>query len=351
MSKEFIEAEHALFAEQCKDVDVIISTALIPGKKAPVLILEEHVKLMKPGSVIVDLAAESGGNIATTVPGKIVTKHDVVHIGLTDLPSRLPTQSSTLYANNISKFLLSIGEKDHFHINLEDEVVRGSIVLHNGQWMWPPPVINVSAAAPAPAPKVEVAKIEPPNPLNQALKNSLMYSTGMGGLMALGYASPSPAFTSMVTTFGLAGIVGYHTVWGVTPALHSPLMSVTNAISGITAVGGMLLMGNELLPTNTTEALAASAALISFVNIFGGFLVTQRMLELFKRPTDLPEYNGLYAIPAAVFLGSYAYAASQNLAEIHQMAYLASSLCCVGALAGLSSQKTSRLGNALGIVS
>lgn len=308
---------------------------------------------MKPGSVIVDLAAESGGNVETTVPGKIVTKHDVVHIGLTDLPSRLPNQSSTLYANNISKFLLSIGEKEHFHINLQDEVVRGSIVLHNGQLLWPPPVLNVSAPAPpaaAAVQKAEVLKIEPPNPFNETLKSSILYSTGLGGLMALGWASPSPAFTSMVTTFGLAGIVGYHTVWGVTPALHSPLMSVTNAISGITAVGGLLLMGNELVPTNLTETLAASAALISFINIFGGFLVTQRMLELFKRPTDLPEYNGLYAIPAALFMGSYAYGALSNLSEIHQMAYLASSLCCVGALAGLSSQKTSRLGNTLGIV-
>lgn len=310
---------------------------------------------MKPGSVIVDLAAESGGNVATTVPGKIVTKHDVVHIGVTDLPSRLPAQSSTLYANNISKFLLSIGEKDHFHINLADEVVRGSIVLHNGQLLWPPPVINVSAAPPAASAaavkKAEALKIEPPNPFNETLKSSMLYSTGLGGLMALGWSSPSPAFTSMVTTLGLAGIVGYHTVWGVTPALHSPLMSVTNAISGITAVGGLLLMGNELVPTNLTETLAASAALISFINIFGGFLVTQRMLELFKRPTDLPEYNALYGIPAAVFLGSYGYAAMSNLPEIHQMAYLASSLCCVGALAGLSSQKTSRLGNTLGIVS
>lgn len=317
------------------------------------LILEEHIRSMKPGSVIVDLAAESGGNIETTVPGQIVTKHNVVHIGLTDLPSRLPTQSSTLYANNISKFLLSIGENDHFHINLEDEVVRGSIVLNNGQLLWPPPVIKVAATAPVAvaAKKAEAVKIEPPNPFNETLKSSMLYSTGLGGLMALGWSSPSPAFTSMVTTFGLAGIVGYHTVWGVTPALHSPLMSVTNAISGITAVGGLLLMGNELVPTNVTESLAASAALISFINIFGGFLVTQRMLELFKRPTDLPEYNALYAIPAAVFLGSYGYAAMSDLSEIHQMAYLASSLCCVGALAGLSSQKTSRLGNTLGIVS
>lgn len=315
------------------------------------LILEEHIKSMKPGSVIVDLAAEAGGNIETTVPGQIVTKHDVVHIGLTDFPSRLPAQSSTLYANNVSKFLLSIGEKDHFHINLSDDVVRGSIILHEGKWMWPPPEISVSAAPAAPKAVKQVAKVEAISPFNETLRNSITYAAGLGGLMALGYGSPGPEFTSMVTTFGLAGIVGYHTVWGVTPALHSPLMSVTNAISGITAVGGLLLMGNQVVPTNLTESLAATAALISFINIAGGFLVTQRMLDMFKRPTDPPEYNSLYAIPAGVLFGSYGYAAMNGLPEIHQMAYLASSLCCVGALAGLSSQSSSRLGNSLGIVS
>lgn len=181
------------------------------------LILEDHVKSMKPGSVIVDLAAETGGNVETTVPGKVRTIHDVVHVGLTDLPSRLPTQSSTLYANNISKFLFSIGEKDHFHINLEDEVVRGSIVLNNGQLLWPPPMLSVSKA-PSPAaqdkkPTESVSSLPAPNPFNDTLRNSLMYTGGMGTLMTLGCASPNPAFTSMVTTFGLAGLVGYHTVW------------------------------------------------------------------------------------------------------------------------------------------
>lgn len=180
-------------------------------------------------SLSVDLAAETGGNVETTVPGEVRTVHDVVHIGLTDLPSRLPTQSSTLYANNISKFLLSIGEKDHFNINLEDEVVRGSIVLKNGELLWPPPMLSVSKApaAGAQATKpVEVKSLAAPDPFNETLKSSLVYTGGMGSLIALGCASPGPAFTTMVTTFGLAGIVGYHTVWGVTPALHSPLMSV-----------------------------------------------------------------------------------------------------------------------------
>jgi NAD(P) transhydrogenase len=160
--------------------------------------------------------------------------------------------------------------------------------------------------------------------------------------MGLGIAAPNAAFTTMMTTFGLAGIVGYHTVWGVTPALHSPLMSVTNAISGITAVGGMLLMGGGLYPTNTVQALAATAAFISTINIFGGFVVTQRMLDMFKRPTDPPEYNYLYGVPATGFLGTYVWAAANGYPEAHQMAYLAASLCCVGALGGLSSQSTAR---------
>ncbi|XP_055623090.1 NAD(P) transhydrogenase, mitochondrial-like [Toxorhynchites rutilus septentrionalis] len=354
MSKEFIEAEMSLFAKQCKEVDVVITTALIPGKKAPTLITEEMVKSMKPGSVIVDLAAEAGGNVATTVPNQVKVIHDVVHIGLTDFPSRLPTQSSTLYANNISKFLLSMGEKNHFDIRLEDEVVRGSIVLRNGDLMWPPPVISVSAKPPssvaAPTTSAVKAIAAPPDPFKETLKNSIAYSTGLGSLLGLGAISPNPAFTTMMTTFAMSGIVGYHTVWGVTPALHSPLMSVTNAISGITAVGGLLLMGGGVTPSNTIETLAASAALISFINIFGGFLVTQRMLDMFKRPTDPPEHNYLYGIPGALFLGGYGMAAFQQLPEIHQMAYLASSLCCIGALVGLSSQKTSRLGNVLGMI-
>lgn len=234
---------------------------------------------MKPGSVIVDLAAEAGGNVATTVPGQIVTVHDVVHIGLTDLPSRLPAQSSTLYANNISKFLLSMGDvkQQLFDIRPEDEVVRGSMVLRNGVLMWPPPVVAVSAAPTASVVKSDVTSSNAvalvPNHFNEVLKDSVKYTAGLSGMMALGYASPGPEFTTMMTTLGLAGIVGYHTVWGVTPALHSPLMSVTNAISGITAVGGLLLMGGGLLPSTVPETLAASAALISFVNIFGGFQV------------------------------------------------------------------------------
>lgn len=174
---------------------------------------------MKPGSVIVDLAAEAGGNVATIVPGQIKTIHDVVHIGLTDFPSRLPTQSSTLYANNISKFLLSIGEKQHFNIDMKDDVVRGSIVLNDGTLTWPPPAIATSAAPSASTAAVAASKpvALPPNPFTEAMKSSLTYTTGLGTILALGVVSPNPAFTTMLTTFALSGLVGYHTVWGVTP--------------------------------------------------------------------------------------------------------------------------------------
>merc|ERR1712240_857490 len=354
MSKEFIEAEMQLFHDQCKDVDIVITTALIPGKKAPILIKKYMIDDMKPGSVVVDLAAEAGGNIETITPGEVTVYNNVTHIGYTDLPSRLPAQASTLYSNNLTKLLLSMGDgKENFNLDMTDDVVRGSIVLNKGVTSWPPnPPISVAAAAPkggAAAAAAAAAPVEV-NHFNEKMKTALSYTAGLGTINALGVGSPNPAFTNMTTTFSLGCIVGYHTVWSVVPALHSPLMSVTNAISGITAVGGMLLMGGGYYPTNVVEGLAASAAFISFINIFGGFIVTQRMLDMFKRPTDPPEYNMMMGIPAATFLAAYGLAVQQGYPEVHQMAYLTSGLCCIGALGGLSAQPTARLGNALGII-
>merc|ERR1712088_1273764 len=353
MSKEFIEAEMQLFHDQCKDVDIVITTALIPGKKAPILIKKYMIDDMKPGSVVVDLAAEAGGNIETITPGEVTVYNNVTHIGYTDLPSRLPTQASTLYSNNLAKLLLSMGDgKENFNLDMSDDVVRGSIVLNKGVTSWPPnPPISVAAAAPkgGAAAAAAAAPVEV-NHFNEKMKTALSYTGGLATINALGVGSPNPAFTNMTTTFSLGCIVGYHTVWSVVPALHSPLMSVTNAISGITAAGGMLLMGGGLYPTNTIQALAAGAAFISFINIFGGFIVTKRMLDMFKRPTDPPEHTMLMGTPAATFLGAYGYAMSQGYPEVHQMAYLASGLACIGALGGLSAQPTARLGNALGMI-
>lgn len=361
MSKEFIEAEMALFAKQCKEVDIVISTALIPGKRAPILIKKEFVESMKDGSVVVDLASEAGGNIETTRPGELHIHKGVTHVGYTDLPSRMATQASTLYSNNVLKLLKAISPdkeyfyyepKEEFDYGTMDHVIRGTLVMQEGKNMFPSPLPKT--APPAPVKQKTVAELDAEksaavSPFNRTMTSAGVYTAGLSTCLGLGLISPNAAFTQMVTTFGLAGIVGYHTVWGVTPALHSPLMSVTNAISGLTAVGGLVLMGGGLTPSSLPESLALAAAFVSSINIAGGFLITQRMLDMFKRPTDPPEYNYLYALPGAAFVGGYGASVAAGY-NIEQMMYLGSGMCCVGALAGLSAQGTSRLGNALGMI-
>ncbi|GAA6218880.1 NAD(P) transhydrogenase, mitochondrial-like [Lates japonicus] len=361
MSKEFIEAEMALFAKQCKEVDIVISTALIPGKRAPILIKKEFVESMKDGSVVVDLAAEAGGNIETTRPGELHVHKGVTHIGYTDLPSLMATQASTLYSNNILKLLKAISpDKEYFHYEPTDEfdygtidhVIRGTLVMKDGKNMFPSPLPKTVPPPPVKQKSVielEAEKAAAISPFHRTMTSAGVYTAGVSTCLALGIISPNTAFTQMVTTFGLAGIVGYHTVWGVTPALHSPLMSVTNAISGLTAVGGLVLMGGGLTPSTLPESLALAAAFVSSINIAGGFLITQRMLDMFKRPTDPPEYNYLYLLPGTAFVGGYGASVAAGY-SIEQMMYLGSGLCCVGALAGLSAQGTSRLGNALGMM-
>ncbi|XP_015671704.1 NAD(P) transhydrogenase, mitochondrial [Protobothrops mucrosquamatus] len=362
MSKEFIEAEMALFAKQCKEVDIVVSTALIPGKKAPTLITKPMVESMRDGSVIVDLAAEAGGNVETTHPGELHIHKGVVHIGYTDLPSRMATQASSLYSNNILKLLKAISPskeyfyfepKDDFDYGTIDHVIRGTMVMKEGKTLFPAPLPKtLPPAAPVKQKSVhelEAEKLAAISPFRKTMTSAGIYTTGLTSVLGLGLLSPNSAFTQMVTTFGLSGIVGFHTVWGVTPALHSPLMSVTNAISGLTAVGGLVLMGGSYLPSSVPQTLALLAAFVSSVNIAGGFLITQRMLDMFKRPTDPPEYNYLYLLPGTVFVGGYG-ASLLGGYNIEQMMYLGSGLCCVGALAGLSSQSTSRLGNALGMI-
>jgi NAD(P) transhydrogenase len=353
MSPGFIAAEMALFKKQAAEVDIVITTALIPGKKAPVLFLKEAVDVMKPGSVLVDLAAEAGGNIEVTRPGEVYKyKDSITVIGLTDFPSRFATQSSSLWGNNVTKLLFSMCDTKTgtYFIDLNDEVTRGTIILQEGTLLWPQPRPQ---SAPAAAPAKVVAKIEaaPADPFKTKLKQVSLIFGGVAGMAVLGVTCP-PAFMASVTTFSLAAIVGYQVVWGVQPALHSPLMSVTNAVSGIVAVGGLVLCGGGFVPHTLSQCLAAASVFIASINIFGGFLVTKRMLDMFRRPTDPPEYGYLWAIPAAASLGTYGSLVLNGTAvgELHSMLYLVSSLFCIGAIGGLSSQRTARIGNVYGML-
>lgn len=329
MSKEFIEAEMKLFMEQCKEVDIVVTTAAIPGKPSPKLITEKMVSAMKPGSVVVDLASEGGGNCEVTVPGKLIVHNHVTIIGYTNFPSRLPTQASSLYSNNITKFLLSMAPKDNsFGIDLEDEVVRGSIVTRNGEIIPPAP-----RAAPPPTPQhqehhEEVKPVEL-TPWQKQTREVATVAGGMGAMLTLGKFT-SPLLMSNMFTAGLAGLIGYRSVWGVIPALHSPLMSVTNAISGIVGVGGFFVMGGGYLPETFPQVLGALSVLLAFVNVSGGFVITKRMLDMFKRPTDPPEYPWLYAIPGVLFGGGFLAAASTGMGGLVQAGYLVSSLLCIG---------------------
>jgi len=282
MSPAFIKAEMEMFAAQAKDVDIIITTALIPNKPAPKLITAEMVQSMKKGSVIVDLASENGGNCELTVPGEAVQRHGVQILGYTDLPSRLASTASFLYGNNLAHLLSDLGGAEKYKLDLADEVVRGSLVLRDGELLWPPPAPPKPAtpppapAAAKPAPAAHGAKAE-------AKKSSTGPIAALIGAILFGYLGmvAPPAFLSHLTVFALACIVGWQVVWNVTPALHTPLMSVTNAISGIIVIGGMLQVSGP--PSSAIVILGAAAILLATINIAGGFLVTQRMLRMFRR--------------------------------------------------------------------
>ena len=287
MSQAFIDAEMALFREQAEEVDIIITTALIPGKPAPKLILADMVESMKDGSVIVDLAAEQGGNCELTEPGEVTVKHGVTIIGHMDLPSRLSTQSSQLYSTNLRHLLADLTPENDGQIvvDMEDDVIRGSTVIHQGEITWPPPPISVTAAPPKAVVAPE-AFIEPKDPRVEAKRKAIttmsVLAIVVAGLFAVGRVAP-PEFMSHLIVFVLAVFVGWQVIWNVTPALHTPLMSVTNAISGIIVIGALLQVGSS---SWLVVILAAIAVLIASINIAGGFLVTQRMLGMFRREED-----------------------------------------------------------------
>ena len=284
MSEAFIAAEMKLFEEQARDVDIIITTALIPGKPAPKLILADTARLMRPGSVVVDLAAEQGGNCELTRPGEVVTEDGITVIGFTDLTSRMAAQSSQLYGNNVVHLLSELcPEKNgEITINLEDEVIRGLTVVHVNEVLWPPPAPRLSAT-PAPAPAQPVgagqAKQEDRKKSGSALGSALALAVVLGLILGVGAFAPK-SFMGYFTVFVLSVFVGWQVIWNVTPALHTPLMSVTNAISGIIVVGALVQMSSG---SGVVVALAAVALFVASINIFGGFWVTQRMLRMFRK--------------------------------------------------------------------
>jgi NAD(P) transhydrogenase subunit alpha len=298
MSKEFLDAEFALFREQAKEVDIVITTALVPGKAAPKLWHKDMVELMKPGSVVVDLAAEQGGNCDVTVPGEKVVHQGVTVLGYGNLPSRMADTASSLYSNVMVNLVKHLGGED-IKIDMEDQVTRAMTVTHDGAVTWPPPQAPASPVA-APKPAVPVAKaaaVQPEATANGRRTRDIVLAAGGLLLAALwvylryqvsGQAeatgSEAQQFVQHFTVFVLACIVGWHVIWNVSAALHTPLMAVTNAISGIIIVGGLLTGGNVGEGGVTTAvALGLVAILLAMINVAGGFLVTQRMLKMFRK--------------------------------------------------------------------
>jgi len=280
MSKEFIDAEMALFAEQAKEVDIIVTTALIPGKPAPKLITAAMVASMKAGSVIVDLAAEQGGNCELTEKDAVVVKHGVTIIGYSNLPSRLANQSSQLYSTNLRHLLTELcPSKDGvINVNMEDEVIRGTTVIKEGKITWPspPPTLSAAPSKPTAAPAATVDHVSvAKHPFKELLP---LLIAGLV-LFSVGAVAPE-SFMAHFTVFILACFVGYQVIWNVSPSLHTPLMSVTNAISGIIVIGALV----QISATSViVSSLAGLAILIASINITGGFLVTRRMLEMFRK--------------------------------------------------------------------
>jgi NAD(P) transhydrogenase subunit alpha len=296
MSEGFQAAQRAMYAQQTKDADIIITTALIPGKPAPKLITAEMVQTMKPGSVIVDMAAEQGGNCELTVPGEAVVRHGVTIVGYTDLASRLAKQASTLYATNLLRLTEELCKtKDGvINVNFEDDAIRGLTVVKEGALTWPAPAPKLPAApaakpaAAVAAPKASSHGHGPGEPMSA---KTLAIVFGVGAvLFALVGAYAPASFLSHFTVFVLACFVGYMVVWNVTPSLHTPLMSVTNAISSIIAIGALVQIappvdaaGAASRPNTLILAMAVIALVLTAINMFGGFAVTRRMLAMFRK--------------------------------------------------------------------
>jgi NAD(P) transhydrogenase subunit alpha len=297
MSEGFQAAQRAMYAQQAQDADIIITTALIPGKPAPKLITAAMVQSMRPGSVIVDMAAEQGGNCELTVPGEMVVRHGVKIVGYTDLASRLAKQSSTLYSTNLLRLTEELCKpKDgSINVNMDDDAIRGLTVIKDGAITWPPPPPKLPAAPPAAKPAAAAAPAKKSGHGHggggePASAKTLVVMFGVGALLFWLVGAFAPAsFLAHFTVFILACFIGYMVIWNVTPALHTPLMSVTNAISSIIAVGALVQVapplgaGTEGRPDGLILGLAVVALALTAVNMFGGFAVTRRMLAMFRK--------------------------------------------------------------------
>lgn len=290
MTDAFLDAERKLFAEQAIDVDMIVTTANIPGREAPKLITAGMVESMREGSVIVDLAAERGGNCVLTKPGECIEHHGVTIIGWTDLPGRMPALSSKLYGNTLAAMIEELGGAEGFHLDMDNEVIRGAMIAHKGDVIWPPPKPQAPTTekdyakdfGKRPQDEAASAKTTAPEP-QTSTGNPAMIATliGVAALMlCIGLWAPAD-FTMHFTVFVLACFVGWQLVWSVSPALHTPLMSITNAVSGIIILGGLLHLSVE--SSTAAIVLGAIAVFFATINIVGGFLVTRRMLAMFRK--------------------------------------------------------------------
>jgi len=351
-SDAFKKVQQETFKKVLSECDIAISTAAIPGRPSPLLITKDAVAAMRPGSVIVDLAAAGGGNCELTKPGEVyTTANGVTIIGYSDMPARMSNQASTMYAQNMCNLLRHIHGKEKaaaFMKNLlgaldageEGDIVARSIVCsRDGQLVkMPPPPQPTPVKPKAAAPTAEKKAAAKEEPMKAALIGAVVLTIGVGCMLAMGEGVK----TSLLTTFLLAGAAGYQAVWGVAHALHTPLMSVTNAISGCTAIGGLLLL--EKTESGFAWFLAALAVLVSAVNIFGGFVVSQRMLDLFKKPGD-KDFSGMMLFPGVVFL-----LVALTRPELLKAVTTVSALLCVAAIGGLATMSTANMGCKFGIV-
>jgi len=354
MSPEWFAAADKMLLEECKNFDVIITTALIPGRKAPLLIKKAMVEAMPHGGVTVDLAAPAGGNVETTQPGKVVNHNGITCVGYTNMESRMAATASYLFGGNVTNLLLSMQDKKtkEFKVDLEDPAVRSILVGLKGEALppyVPPTPAGGAAAAAAPKKKDEAKVVKTAAQIEGEYRQSALMATG-ATTTALALASAVPN-SAMMSTFALSCWVGNSCVQGVTHSLHSPLMAMTNAISGMTIVGGMLQLGGGFFPHTVPQWLAASAVALSAVNLAGGTIVTKKMLDMFRRPDDPPEFNHFYLAPAgAAIAGSGAlFATGMAPASLAPMLALGSALGCVGGISCLSSQQTARLGISVGM--